>query len=76
MDLQHLSIDQTLILVMSLNMVLSSLHKSLEFIKDKTESKADDNLYAILTNILKVLGVVIEFLSANPNHNKSEKVQK
>lgn len=65
MVINNLSIEQILMIVMGVNTLLTGLSKILEFYKDKTESKVDDQVYYVIHKILKLLSVLIEFLSAN-----------
>jgi len=53
---------------LALNLVLSGLSKALEVIKDKTESKVDDEIYAKLAKVMAILQKVIDWGSANRSH--------
>ena len=53
---------------LALNLVLSGLSKALEVIKDKTESKFDDEIYAKLAKVTAILQKVIDWGSANRSH--------
>lgn len=52
----------------ALNFVLSGVIKALEMFKDKTESKADDNLWAFLRKCADVVTKVIEWGTGNRPH--------
>lgn len=53
------------LVVIGLNVLLTSLKKSLGWLKDKTETKADDRAHAIVVKVLLVLDRLLEFASAN-----------
>ncbi|MEO5348852.1 MAG: hypothetical protein H7836_04325 [Magnetococcus sp. YQC-3] len=75
MNLQNLSIDQILMLVMGVNTSLTMIQKVLFFLKDKTDSKADDKLYELLSKGLGGLSLIVEFLSANTIKNQIKEVE-
>jgi len=50
------------------NMALSGISKALESIKDKTESKADDKAFEIISKIVSVLQKIVDWGSANRSH--------
>jgi hypothetical protein len=47
------------------NIALTGAKKILAWLKDKTESKADDKAYEIVSKVLSALDKVLEFASAN-----------
>lgn len=56
------ALDQNLkigILLVSLNLVLSFLHFILEKIKDKTDSKIDNGLYDLISNLQNVVNWIM-----------------
>jgi len=64
--MENMGFEQIIFLVLALNSLLSGLQKSLEFIKDKTETKADNQAYDIITKALNILSVIISWMSARP----------
>ncbi len=54
--------------VVAFNILLSGAKASLEFIKDKTVTKVDDNAYTILERILAVSEKVLDMVGYNPAH--------
>lgn len=64
-------ITQFLVVVpylLALNVFLSGLSKALEMIKDKTETKADDKLFALVDKAVGGLGKIVDLVSANRKH--------
>jgi hypothetical protein len=55
--------------VMCLNILMTALKTVLEKIKDKTETQADNKMYDIVTKICNILSTVIDWTSANKEHN-------
>lgn len=51
--------------VVGLNIVLTAVGAALNGIKDKTESKVDDNIALWIGKITGVVGKIVEFISAN-----------
>ncbi len=57
-----------LILVLTMNAVLTGLRTGLEFIQDKTDSKLDNQAYFIVSKACSMLASFVDLLSANKKH--------
>ena len=75
MNLNNMDPHQLLVLVMTLNVVLSALYKGVETLKDKTNSQLDNKLYSVLGKSLGVVSFLIQILSANPQHDSKPSPQ-
>lgn len=54
-----------IVVVVGLNVAMTSLKKFLGWLKDKTVSKADDKAYVVISKILSWSDKALEFASAN-----------
>jgi hypothetical protein len=54
--------------VLALNLFLGGLSKSLEVIKDKTESNLDNKLYGYVNKLIERLQKLVDVLGANRKH--------
>lgn len=61
-------VSTVILVAMVLNFVMSGLSKALETIKDKTETKTDDKIWAVVNKIAQVLQKIIDWGSANRAH--------
>lgn len=54
--------------VIAFNLVLTGLHKGLEVLKDKTESKADDKAWEIIGKIVEITQKIVDYVGMNRAH--------
>lgn len=54
--------------VIAFNLVLTGLHKGLEVLKDKTESKADDKAWEIIGKIAEITQKIVDYVGMNRAH--------
>lgn len=54
--------------VVAFNLVLAGLHKGLEVLKDKTESKADDKAWEIIGRIAAITQKIVDYMGMNREH--------
>jgi hypothetical protein len=55
-------------MVIAFNMILSGSKSLLAVFKDKTESKVDDKVYAVLDRVLAISMKLLDFIGYNPKH--------
>ena len=54
--------------VVAFNLILAGLHKGLEVLKDKTESKADDKAWEIIGKIVEITQKIVDYIGMNRAH--------
>ncbi len=66
----------TVLTIIGLNILLTGLGRALSWVKDKTESKLDDEAYAVVVKLLHACEAVLSYASANsalfPSRVKAE----
>lgn len=65
LESKEMQVAFTVACVYVLNAILTGIKDGLARIKDKTESKFDDNAHDLIVKVLNVVDKVIAFLTAN-----------
>jgi len=60
--------SELLVLVVGLNVLLSSVANFLDWLQDKTTSEVDNKLNAAIKKILGWMKFLVDMVSANPKH--------
>lgn len=61
-------VGTVVVVAMVFNFVLSGISKAMEAIKDKTESKIDDRIWAFTNKAAQIVQKIVDWASANRQH--------